>query len=273
VLDRAASNADRAIALAPENGEAYAARALVEYQQGRLDKMRASLKEAFARTAHSPLAYYGAGYYYLSCGLADRSVPAFLRARELEPTLVRLEPGLAYRFQGEFQKSAQQLQKDLDSYPDDQIMTIALLVTRVFMGDVEGARQLEPKVLARSPDDPSVQAGLALLRAREGKPFPIDEWARKYEKVYWADGGYSGHVAAAYAMAGRKQEALRWLRRSGQLSFRNYVYLSKNPAYDNLRDTAEFKTYLATLRREWEEAKRKEEQAPLIPPAENRQDR
>src|SRR5262249_40049875 len=114
ILDAAEREARRAIEIEPGSGEAYAAFALVQFQKADIVSARKNLREAFARSPNSGLAYYAAGLYYMFKGLADKSVPAFQRAQELNPELIRRELGLAYRAQGDFVRARDQLRKDLE---------------------------------------------------------------------------------------------------------------------------------------------------------------
>jgi len=264
VLDEAERQANQAIELEPTSGEAYAARALVEFQKGEIDTARESLRQAFARSPNSALAFYAAGLYYMSKGLTGKSVQAFLRAQELNPELIRRELGLAYRFQGDFVRARDQLRQDLESHPADQVTAAVLAGVLVGLDDIEGARQIDRTLLQHAPNDPTVQYAQALLRVREGTPFSIDTWLRLYEKVYWADAGYCFDVAAVYAMARQPSPALRWLRRAREIGVKNYPFVLQNPLYANLRGDPAFQSFLESMRREWEIENRQEEQNPLI---------
>jgi serine/threonine protein kinase/Tfp pilus assembly protein PilF len=264
VLDEAERSANQAIELEPNSGEAYAARALVEFQKGKIDTARDSLRQAFARSPNSALAFYAAGLYYMSKGLTGKSVQAFLRAQELNPELIRRELGLAYRFQGDFVRARDQLRQDLESHPADQVTAAVLAGVLVGLNDIEGARQIDRTLLQHAPNDPTVQYAQALLRVREGTPFSIDAWLLPYEKVYWADAGYCFDVAAVYAMARQPSPALRWLRRAREIGVKNYPFVSQNPLYANLRGDPAFQAFLESMRREWEVENRQEEQNPLI---------
>ncbi len=264
ILDDAERKANQAIELEPNSGEAYAARALVEFQKGEIDTARKSLRQAFARSPNSALAYYAAGLYYMYKGLPGKSIQAFLRAQELNPELIRRELGLAYRFQGDFAKARDQLRQDLDSHPADQVTAAVLAGVLVGLGDLEGAREIDRTLLQNAPGDPTVQYAQALLRVREGTPFSIDTWLLPYQKVYWADAGYCFNVAAVYAVARQPSPALRWLRRARELGVTNYPFVSQNPLYANLRGDPAFQSFLESMRREWEAENRQEEQNPLI---------
>ncbi len=264
VLDDAERQANQAIELEPNSGEAYAALALIECQKGEIDAARKSLHQAFARSPNSALAYYAAGLYYMYKGLPGKSVQAYLRAQELNPELIRRELGLAYRFQGDFLKARDQLRRDLESHPADQVTAAVLAGVLVGLDDIEGARQIDRSLLQHAPGDPTVQYAQALLRVREGAPFSIDSWLLPYEKVYWADAGYCFDVAAVYATARQPSPALRWLRRARELGVINYPFVSQNPLYANLRGDPAFQSFLESMRREWEVENRQEEQNPLI---------
>jgi serine/threonine protein kinase/Flp pilus assembly protein TadD len=265
ILDVAERLANQAIELAPDSGEAYAALALIQMQKAHVDDARGSIQSAFARSRNSALAYYAAGLYYMTKGLAVKSIPCFQKAQELNPELIRRELGLAYRSQGDFLKARDQLRQDLDSYPADQVTAAVLEGVLVGLDDIEGARKIEGTLLQNAPKDPTVQYALALLRVREGRPFSIDGWLKPYAKVYWADGGYCFDVASVYAVAKQPEDAIRWLRRAHELGLTNYPFVSQNPLFRNLQSKPEFQSFLESTRHEWEDANRKEEQDPLIP--------
>ena len=265
VLDDAERQADLAIEFEPNSGEAYAALALIQIQKAHINDARKSIRAAFARSNNSALAYYAAGLYYMTKGLSAKSIPAFQRAQELNPELIRSELGLAYRSQGDFLGARDQLRKDLESHPSDQVTAAVLAGVLVGLDDIEGARQIERTLLQHAPSDPTVQYTLALLRVRERGPFRIDAWLKPYEKAYWADGGYCFDVAAVYAVAQQPKDAVRWLHRAHELGLTNYPFVSQNPLYANLRGDPAFQSFTESTRREWEDANREEELDPLIP--------
>ncbi|HYA97269.1 MAG TPA: protein kinase [Methylomirabilota bacterium] len=266
VLDRAGQEADTAIAQDPWLGEAYAARALVQFQRGQLDRVRESLVDAFSRAPHSALAYYAAGYYYLGRGLAEESARAFRRAKELDPESVRTELAAAYRYQVELPQAEKQAREYLIEHPGDLVAEASLAVILISRGTLAEAEKIEMDLAKHAPNDPTAQMVKALVRVAGKKPFSIAAWLRAHQDAYWSDGGYCANVAGVLAMARQNSQAMRWLRRAGELSMRNYIFISRNPLYGNLHSDSDFQTYLASVRSEWEEVKRREAQAPLLPP-------
>jgi tetratricopeptide (TPR) repeat protein len=264
-LRRAQEEAHRAIELDPDLGEAYAALALVELQQGRLNQTETRLREAFSRSPGSALAYYAAGFYFIERGLSDQSVRAFLRANELDPNLVRRELAVAYRYQVDLERAEKQARDALQVYPNDllgEVMLARILATR---GKLEEADEIARKLASQSPHDPTVQSIVMLLEVLNGRSVSILGWLDQYRRVYWADSGYCIDVAEVLAVARQKGEALRWLRRADELGIRNYPFLASNPLYKNLQTDPDFQKYLESTRQAWLEAMQHAKQSPLLP--------
>jgi tetratricopeptide (TPR) repeat protein len=266
-LRMALEEANRAIELDPSLGEAYAALALIELQKGQLNQTEARLREAFARSPGSALAYYAAGFYYIDRGLPDQSVRAFFRANELDPNLVRRELAIAYRYQVDLDRAEKQARDALSLHPNDllgEVMLARILATRGKLGEAE---EIVGALLRRSPHDPTVQGLEMLLNVLRGRPVSISGWLGQHQEMYWSDAGYCIDVAEVLAVAHRNKEALRWLRRADELGIRNYPFLVRNPLYKSLHRDPDFQAYLESARQTWLEAMRHETQEPLLPTA------
>ncbi|MDE3135487.1 MAG: protein kinase [Acidobacteriota bacterium] len=263
----AEAEANMAIQQDPSLGEAYAARALVELQQGRIDKARASLQEAFGRSPHDALAFYAAGFYYMASGLSDLSLRAFQQARILRPQLVRRELGYAYRYEGNLAKAEEQMRLDLSTHPDDLVTKQSLTTVLLDRGDIAAGRQNVMALLKQAPNSAETQYLVALLKTRSGEALPVKAWLDRYRSDYWPDLGYCVNVAEVLALAHQNSEALRWLQRAEQLGLRNYPFLAKNPLYDNLRADPAFRSFLASVQKQWEQARQRERKDPLMPAA------
>jgi len=266
-LRMALQEANLAIELDPGLGEAYAALALIELQEGRLSDMEARLREAFARSPGSALAYYAAGFYYICRGLPDQSVRAFSRAKELDPNLVRRELAIAYRYQVDLGRAEIQAREELDLHPNDllgEVLLARILATR---GKLAEANEIARKVSSQSPHDPTVQSLMALLDVLGRRPVSIPEWLRKNQSAYWSDSGYCIDVAEVLAVAHQNEEALRWLRRADELGIRNFPFLSRNVLFTNLHNDQDFQAHLESTRQTWLEAMQHEAQRPLLPAA------
>jgi tetratricopeptide (TPR) repeat protein len=266
-LGLALQEANRAIELDSGLGEAFAVLALVELQQGQLNQTEARLREAFARSPGSALAYYAAGFYYIDRGVPDQSVRAFLRANELDPNLVRRELAIAYRYQVDLDRAEKQARDALKLYPNDLLGEVTLARILATRGKLAEADDFVRILSRRSPHDPTVQGLETLVNVLGGKPVSIPAWLGQHQHVYWSDAGYCIDVAEVLAVAHQNDEALRWLRRADELGIRNYPFLAHNPLYKNLHKDPDFQAHLESARQAWLEAMRHETQEPLLPAA------
>lgn len=264
-LGLARQEANRAIELDSGLGEAYAALALIELQEGQSNQTEARLREAFARSPGSALAYYAAGFYYIDRGLPDLSVRAFLRANELDPNLVRRELAIAYRYQVDLDRAEKQARDALKLYPNDLLGEVTLSRILAARGKLVEADDIARSLSPRSPHDPTVQGLETLLNVLGGRPVSIPAWLGQHQHVYWSDAGYCIDVAEVLAAAHQNDEALRWLRRADELGIHNYPFLARNPLYKNLHKDPDFQAYLESARQVWLEAMRHETEEPLLP--------
>jgi len=266
-LRAARQEANRAIELDPGLGEAYATLALIELQEGQLNRTESRLREAFARSPGSALAYYAAGFYFIDRGLPDQSARAFLRAKELDANLVRRELAMVYRYQVDLDRAEKQARDALNLHPNDVLGEAMLARILATQGKLAEPREIVRTLSRRSPDDPTVQGLKTLLDVLEGRSVSIPAWLGRQQVVYWSDAGYCINVAEVLAVAHQNGEALRWLRRADQLGIRSYPFLAGNPLYKNLHKDPDFQAHLESARQAWLQALRHETQEPLLPAA------
>jgi len=66
-----------------------------------------------------------------------------------------------------------------------------------------------------------------------------------------ADSEMAYRLATYFAVDGDESEALHWLRRAIYLGNENYPWFSKNPAWNRLREHADFERILEDLRKSY----------------------
>jgi len=59
-------------------------------------------------------------------------------------------------------------------------------------------------------------------------------------------------IARTYALGGKSEEALKWLRVTVQEGFPCYPLFARDPSLDLIRETPAFKQFLAEMKRRWE---------------------
>ena len=74
-------------------------------------------------------------------------------------------------------------------------------------------------------------------------------------------------MAGLLSLSGRTADAIRWLRRAGDLGMRNYPFLVHHPFFSGLQQDPGFRSYLEFVRKDWEREIQREVQDPLLPPA------
>jgi hypothetical protein len=114
------------------------------------------------------------------------------------------------------------------------------------------------KVMAevlRNPVETEVHATRAVLLARKGDARGAEESIASSIRL----GRGLGHfhhaeydIACAYAVMGKKADALVWLRRTAADGFPCYPLFQKDPLLDSLRPDPAFQSFLAEMKASWE---------------------
>jgi TolB-like protein/DNA-binding SARP family transcriptional activator len=111
--------------------------------------------------------------------------------------------------------------------------------------------------LAQYPDDPDglITSMQALLAASEGDSQRAEEkislaTTKQQASVSFRYAAYT--IGAAYAVMGRPDAAVHWLRRAAEEGFPCYPLFARDPALDGIRDDPGFIAFLADLREEYE---------------------
>jgi hypothetical protein len=105
-------------------------------------------------------------------------------------------------------------------------------------------------------EDESADAAstLAVVLARDGDAAAVEEQVRIASR-----GDPSSHfhhaaynIATAWALLGRKTEALSWLRKTAAEGMPCYPLFERDPFLDRVRSDPDFQAFLATQRVLWE---------------------
>ena len=124
----------------------------------------------------------------------------------------------------------------------------------LYVGDLNDAEDKIKVAGQIAAGDPLVSAWEALLFAKRGDPKKAEAAARRMarDKRQFT---YSHHaaqaVAAAYAILGKTESALTWLRRASETGFPNYPVFRDDLHLTALRDVPEFRRFLTALKQQW----------------------
>ena len=224
----------RALALNPSLDEARNQLALVLSHVGLLDEALAELNKALANNPSNNLARFRVGEVLLfqtkhEQGLAAlRSIPP-----EVNPSLVGHQIVFALFSLGKKEEAAATLDKFLKEYPADNRGLFTSLQAILAASDGQH-REAEAKIQS------------AIER---GKGF-----GHFHHTAY--------HIACAYAIMDKHEEAIKWLESVANDGFPCYVLFERDRNLDNLRQDPRFQALLAKLKQQWEHYKKALEQLP-----------
>jgi len=91
--------------------------------------------------------------------------------------------------------------------------------------------------------------GQAYKEAALGNDESVFKIAKRLEARNIVDGERRYRLVHFYALIGKKEDALRNLKKSIESGFFNFPYISNDPFLDNIRGTKEFKNLLAQAKR------------------------
>ncbi len=217
----------RALALNPSLDEARNQLALVLSHIGLLDEARAELDKALAANPSNTLARFRVGEVLLFQSKHEEALDALRNVPpESNPSLVGHLMVMALFNLGKKEEAAATLEKFLKDYPT---------VNR-------GLFSSSQAILA---------ASAGRYREAEEKIQSAIERGKGFGHFHHT--GY--HIACAYAIMNKHEQAIKWLESVADDGFPCYVLFEKDHNLDNLRQDAHFQALLAKLKTQWQKYK------------------
>jgi len=225
--DKAIQEYRRALALNPSLDEARNQLAVVLGHVGLLDEAHDELDKALAANPSNNLARFRVGEIllfecrYEEAVAALRSVPA-----EVNPSLVGHQLVLALFNLGRKDEAAATLDKFVKDYPE---------VNRGLFASLQA-------VMAASAGQPRVAEEKIKFAIERGKGF-----GHFHHTAY--------HIACAYAIMNKPDEAIKWLESAADDGFPCYVLFQRDHNLDSLRQDERFKAFMEKTKEHWEKYK------------------
>lgn len=222
----------------------------------------------------------------------DRAIQEYRRAIDLNPNLdeARNQLALVYNHVGLLDESLKQLEEAVRINPGNSLARYRIGETILFQGRYEDAltylRGVPPETNPALIGHQIAWALFNLGRKREAyevlddfsKRFPEDHgglFASMRAVIEAADGnrseaeraiavaiekgrGYGHfhhtayHIACAYALLNRPDEAVNWLEDAANNGFLNYPMYAQDPNFENIRQNERYKRFLETVRKQVE---------------------
>ena len=222
--DKAMQEYRRALALNPSLDEARNQLALVLSHVGLLDEALDELKKALATNPSNNLARFRVGEVLLFQGKHEQALAALRNVpADANPALVGHQIVFALFSLGRKEEAAATIEKFLKDYPADNRGLFTSLQAILAASDGQH-REAEEKIQS------------AIER---GKGF-----GHFHHTAY--------HIACAYAIMNKHEQAIKWLESVANDGFPCYVLFERDHNLDNLRQDARFQALLAKLKQQLE---------------------
>ena len=222
--DKAIQEYRRALALNPSLDEARNQLALVLGHVGLLDESLAELNKALAANPANNLARFRVGESLLFQGKYEQALTALRNVPpDVNPSLIGHQIVLTLFELGRKDEAAATLEKFLKDYPEDN----------------RGLYTSLQAVLAASAGQERLAEEKIKLAIERGKGF-----GHFHHTAY--------HIALAYALMNRPDEAITWLDSAANDGFPCYVLFETDHNLDNLRQQERFKSLMTKWKQQWE---------------------
>jgi serine/threonine protein kinase/tetratricopeptide (TPR) repeat protein len=225
--DQAIQEYRRALALNPSLDEARNQLAVVLGHVGLVDEALAELDQALKTNPGNTLARFRVGEVLLFKGEHEKALAALRNVpAETNPSLVGHQIVLTLFDLGRKEEAAATLEKFQKDYPEDN----------------RGLFTSLQAMLAAADGQPRVAEEKIKLAIERGKGF-----GHFHHTAY--------HIACAYALMNRKEEAIKWLESAADNGFPCYVLFATDHNLDSLRQHHRFQQFMARMKHDWERYK------------------
>ena len=259
-LEQATRHARKVMELDPAGAQGPRLLGLICSQDGDIVGWVRHMRRAYEIDPHDPYGAVWLGVGWTWAGQPDRARPIFERLLSVDPQFDYLLIGMCFDayFAGDYERFQSIGERVHRLSPDHPGIPMCLAQALASAGQIERAvRVVEEQA---PPPEAHPLAALAHIfgHALRGEAALADALAtRAWEEKVWSDFQYTHLMAQAQAILGRRDEALRWLRRSTERGLIHYPFLSeRDPLLANLRGDPRFAELLESVRTRWERFER-----------------
>lgn len=230
----------RALALNPELGEAYALRGLYYRNLGRFEESEASFLRAAELVPGHAHTHHWFGILLFELGRFDESRAELRLALALDPLsrIINTNVGVGEFFARNYETAVAQYLRALDRFPDFDYTWIQLSDAYSLSGRHEEAIRAARRSLELTPGDKNWTPTLAHHLALAGD----EQEARRILDSLGPDSDPT-RIAIAHVALGDRDEAFRWLERAFEVSS-PFISELRDPRYDPIRDDPRFQDML-----------------------------
>jgi len=179
---------------------------------------------------------------------ALRSLDRMARLNPAERVVVSYNRARIFMYQGRYADALAELDQGAAVEPGHPLIKAFRARVLHYSGDTAKAAQLLGEVLQQHPQLEGIRPIYATLllalgrgdQAQQQMTDDVQETANTdHDVAYW--------LASAYALAGRREEAFKWLRRAIQLGNENKPWFERDKNWDTLRDDPEYQSIIGAI--------------------------
>ncbi|MDQ3254671.1 MAG: protein kinase [Acidobacteriota bacterium] len=254
-VDRAREELDRAEALDAQLAETRVVRHMILYSAYEGFRIGDAIHELLSAQQINPnLGHVELAHLYQHIGLEDLAEQKFRRALEIDPTSEHVKNNIVgdYRIVNKYDEWLAANERFFNGKP----------TAWYYLGKGrldEAGDQLE-QALAKNPDNTTLRLKKAILLTIKG------DFRAAEPEIHLALGkdpvkNLAYHhitydIACVYALAGRSEDAVKWLRETAATGFPSYPLFEREPFLDRIRQSPDFVRFMAEMRAQFERYKR-----------------
>ena len=259
-LEQATVHARKVVELDPAGAQGPRLLGLICAQSGDLVGWARHSMRAYEIDPHDPYNAVWLGFAWTWAGHPHRARPIFERLLSIDPQFDYLLFGMAFDayFHGDYERVESLCEQARRISPDHPGIPMVLAQTLASAGQIERAVRVVEAQTPPPEAHPLAALTHILRHALRGDAASADALATEsWEEKVWSDFQYTHLMAQAQAILGRRDQALRWLRRSTERGLLHYPFLAeRDPLLANLRGDPRFAELLESVRRRWERFER-----------------
>jgi TolB-like protein/DNA-binding winged helix-turn-helix (wHTH) protein/tetratricopeptide (TPR) repeat protein len=256
--------AEKALSLDPNLAGAYLARGRLLWTPANHFPHEKSIREyhhALTLNPNLDEARNQLALIYCHIGAFDEAVQESQKAITTNPNnnLAQFRIGQTLNFQGKYEQALSVL-RSIPQETNPALVGHQIAWALFNLGRKEEASRMLDQLLKDYPEDTgglftSVQAVLAASAGQERSAEEKIKSAIEKGKGFGHFHHTAYHIACAYALMNKPEEAIKWLEVAADDGFPCYPLFERDTNLDNLRQDARFVTFLGKLKQQWERYK------------------
>lgn len=232
----------KAVELNPNYAPALANLGSMYWWLGKFDQAHYWMKKNIATNPLRALGYRSIALVYT--GLLDfySAEKNFKIALELDPNLKNANADLirTYIMQGKYNEARRQAKEFLAKFPEDNISSTVAGDIELFSDNLIKAELFYKKNKDDSPEYAYILYKRGLEAEAEGMLIELERSNKEAIESGTNEFSYYYDLARIYSIRGKTKEALFWLSKSVQNGWSYYLWSSKDPLFENIRQNKEF---------------------------------